>query len=87
MSTDIEMQLIKLIAKHIEDKPGGINPSNINSNSSFTKDLQLDSLDMVEVVMLIETEFDIEVSDSEAAKMQTISDAVEYIKNKKLNTQ
>ena len=37
--------------------------------------------------MLIETEFDIEVSDSEAAKMQTISDAVEYIKNKKLNTQ
>ncbi len=51
---------------------------NISSTSSF-KDLDLDSLDAVEVVMAIEEEFCIEIPDSEADKMLSISDAITYV--------
>ena len=49
--------------------------------ANFVDDLAADSLDIVELVMSIEEEFDIEIDDSEAEKIVTIEDVVEYIKN------
>lgn len=48
-------------------------------NAHFKNDLDLDSLDAVEVVMAIEEEFNIEIPDSEADKILSIADAVAYI--------
>ncbi|MGM9936737.1 MAG: acyl carrier protein [Candidatus Ornithomonoglobus sp.] len=54
--------------------------SDITLESSFVDDLGADSLDLVELIMGLETEFDIEIPDEEAEKIQTVGDAVEYIK-------
>lgn len=51
----------------------------MNPDVSFAKDLGLDSLDIVEVVMAIEDEFAIEIPDQEADKITTIAQAVDYI--------
>ena len=48
---------------------------------SFVDDLGADSLDVVELIMGLETEFDIEIPDEDAEKISTVGDAVEYIKS------
>ncbi|KAJ7103435.1 acyl carrier protein [Mycena belliarum] len=53
----------------------------LNASASFTSDLGLDSLDVVEVQMAIEEEFSIEIPDAEADEIQTVAQAIEYIKN------
>lgn len=53
----------------------------VTKEATFVDDLAADSLDIVELVMSIEEEFDIEIDDSEAEKIVTIGDVVEYIKN------
>lgn len=55
--------------------------SQITPEASFINDLQADSLDIVELVMALEEEFDVEIPDEDAEKIQTVGDAVEYIKN------
>ena len=50
--------------------------------ASFTDDLEADSLDVVELVMELEDEFDMEIADEEAEKIVTVGDAVEYINSK-----
>ncbi len=59
----------------------GIEEDDIQMESSFLDDLGADSLDIVELIMALEEEFDIEIPDSEAEKITTVGDAVEYIKN------
>lgn len=59
----------------------GVEEDEVNIDSSFIDDLGADSLDIVELIMALEEEFDIEIPDSEAEKISTVSDAVEYIKN------
>ena len=49
-------------------------------DASFIDDLGADSLDIVELVMALEEEFDIEIPDSDAEKVTTVGDVVEYIK-------
>lgn len=56
-----------------------VDPSKVTPDVSFGKDLGLDSLDVVEVVMAIEDEFAIEIPDQEADKITTIAQAVDYI--------
>jgi NADH dehydrogenase (ubiquinone) 1 alpha/beta subcomplex 1 len=56
-----------------------VNASKVTNASKFKEDLDLDSLDAVEVVMAIEEEFNIEIPDSEADKILSVSDAVAYI--------
>jgi len=58
----------------------GIEPEDITMGSSFTEDLGADSLDVVELIMDLQEEFDIEIPDEEAEKVQTVGDVVDYIK-------
>lgn len=59
----------------------GVEEDEIAMESSFIDDLGADSLDIVELIMALEEEFDIEIPDSEAEKIATVGDAVDYIKN------
>jgi len=59
----------------------GVDEDSISMDSSFIDDLNADSLDMVELVMAMEQEFDISVPDEVAEKVGTVGDAVEFIKN------
>ncbi len=58
----------------------GVDESIITMESSFVDDLNADSLDMVELVMAMEQEFDISIPDEVAERVSTVGDAVEYIK-------
>ena len=61
----------------------GVDADEVTLESSFIDDLGADSLDIVELLMALEEEFDIEIPDEEAEKLTTVSDVVEYIKNNK----
>lgn len=58
----------------------GINPEEIKMESSFVDDLGADSLDIVELIMALETEFDLEIADEDAEKVSTVGDVVDYLK-------
>ena len=58
----------------------GVDESAVTMEASFVDDLGADSLDIVELIMGLETEFDIEIPDEEAEKIATVGDAVNYIK-------
>ena len=57
----------------------GISYGDVTPDASFIEDLGADSLDVVELVMALEEEFDLKISDEEAAKIATVRDAVEFI--------
>ncbi|KAF9056252.1 acyl carrier protein-like protein [Panaeolus papilionaceus] len=56
-----------------------IDPSKLSTSASFDKDLGLDSLDAVEVMMAVEEEFAIEIPDAEADEIRTVQQAIDYI--------
>ena len=58
----------------------GVSREEVRPEASFIDDLGADSLDIVELVMAMEEEFDIEIPDEEAEKIQTIADATKYLK-------
>ena len=58
----------------------GVAETSVEMESSFIDDLGADSLDIVELVMVLEEEFDMEIPDSDAEKVVTVGDVVEYIK-------
>ena len=58
----------------------GVQESAVTMEASFIDDLGADSLDIVELVMALEEEFDIEIPDTDAEKVVAVSDVVEYIK-------
>ena len=51
-------------------------------DTSFTEDIGADSLDLVELIMALEQEFDVEIDDDEVEGIKTVGDAVRYIKDK-----
>ena len=59
----------------------GVEEDSISMETSFVDDLGADSLDVVELIMAMEEEFDIEISDGEAENVKTVGDVVEYIKS------
>ena len=59
----------------------GVNADQVTLEAKFVEDLGADSLDTVELVMAFEEEFDIEVPDEEAEKLQAVGDVVTYITN------
>lgn len=58
----------------------GVDPSEVTMEASFINDLGADSLDTVELVMALEEEFNLEIADEEAEKLDTVGKVVEYIK-------
>jgi acyl carrier protein len=58
----------------------GTSPKDISDSSRFVEDIGMDSLDTVEVVMAVEEEFNLEISDEDAEKCLTFGDAMTYIK-------
>lgn len=60
----------------------GVDESDVTLEASFVDDLGADSLDLVELIMGLETEFDLEIPDEEAEKIVTVGDAVNYIKER-----
>jgi acyl carrier protein len=76
MAQDALVRVIKIIVEQLGSEEADVVPG-----ASFIEDLGADSLDIVELIMALEEEFDIEIPDSEAEKITTVGDAVEYIKN------
>lgn len=60
----------------------GVDNDQVTPDASITDDLGADSLDRVELVMAIEGEFNIEISDEDAEKIETVQDAINYIQEK-----
>lgn len=58
----------------------GIGLEQVTDDAKFIDDLGADSLDVVELVMALEEEFDVEIADEQAEKIQTVGDAIEFIK-------
>ncbi|HOV78543.1 MAG TPA: acyl carrier protein [Bacillota bacterium] len=59
----------------------GVEPDEVKMESSFVDDLGADSLDIVELVMALEEEFDLEIPDEDAEKIRTVGEAVKYIQD------
>jgi acyl carrier protein len=59
----------------------GVDPEKVVANASFVNDLGADSLDIVELVMAMEEEFDIEIPEEDAEKIRTVGDAVSYLQS------
>ncbi len=68
-----------LKVKEIIAEQLNVDENEISPNTSFSDDLGADSLDLVELIMALEEEFDLEISDEEAEKIQNVKEAVEYI--------
>ncbi len=65
--------------QNIVGKQLGIDPSKVTPEADFGKELGADSLDVVELVMSIEDEFDVEIDDQAASQIATVQDALDYI--------
>jgi acyl carrier protein len=74
MSATIEQKVKNIISDQL-----GVGEDEIKITSSFIEDLGADSLDIVELVMAMEEEFEVEIPDEEAENIKTVQDAVNYI--------
>lgn len=75
MAEAIEDRVIEIICEQLNTKP-----EEVKLEASFIDDLGADSLDIVELVMAMEDAFSMDIPDEEAERIQTVKDAIEYIK-------
>ncbi|TVQ78497.1 MAG: acyl carrier protein [Bradymonadales bacterium] len=75
---ELEKQVISLIAKSLK-----ISEDTIKAESTFVDDLGADSLDIVELVMAMEDEFQIDIPDKDAESIRSVQDAINYIQTHK----
>ena len=68
----------KIVVEHL-----GVEPEKVTEEASFIDDLGADSLDIVELVMAFEEEFNVEIPDDAAEKITTVKDAIDYIEKQK----
>ena len=74
MASSVEEKVKAIIVEQL-----GVNETDVTGDAHFVDDLGADSLDTVELVMKFEEDFDIEIPDEDAEKIQTVQDAVDYI--------
>ena len=77
-----DMQAMEEKVKDIIVEELGVERDKLNPEASFMEELGADSLDTVELVMAFEKEFDIDIPDEEAEKLQTVGDALKYLHEK-----
>ncbi|MFH1756533.1 MAG: acyl carrier protein [Pseudomonadota bacterium] len=70
----VERRVIEIIVEQL-----GVSTEEVTLEASFIDDLGADSLDLVELIMAMEEEFGLEISDEDAEKIQTVQDVVNYI--------
>jgi acyl carrier protein len=70
----VEQRVIDITVEQLK-----VSPEEVTLEASFIEDLGADSLDLVELIMAMEEEFGLEISDEDAEKIQTVQDAVNYI--------
>ncbi len=75
------MSMQPKVTKIIEEQLG-VDPERVKPEASFIDDLGADSLDIVELVMAMEEEFDLEIPDEDAEKLRTVNDVVKYLESK-----
>jgi acyl carrier protein len=73
----MEERLKKLIAEQL-----GVDENRVVPSASFTDDLEADSLDLVELIMSLEEEFNVEIPDADAEKIVTVGDAMQYLRDR-----
>lgn len=71
---NIEQRIKKIVAEQL-----GVNEAEVKNESSFVNDLGADSLDTVELVMALEEEFECEIPDEQAEKINTVQEAIDYV--------
>lgn len=74
MEKSVERRVIEIIVEQL-----GVSTEEVTLEASFIDDLGADSLDLVELIMAMEEEFGLEISDEDAEKIQTVQDVVNYI--------
>jgi len=74
VAEDVEKKVVEIVSEQL-----GVSADQIKAETSFVNDLGADSLDTVELVMEFEDEFDINIPDEDAEKIQTVGEAVKYI--------
>ena len=75
-TNEVETKVIEIVSEQM-----GVDKAEITRETSFSNDLNADSLDTVELVMEFEDEFDMSIPDEEAEKIQTVGAAIDYISN------
>lgn len=78
MKKDINKTVKQIISKHL-----GVEESKIKENSNLTEDLGADSLDIVELVIAVESKFDVEIPDRIMENIRTVQDIITYLKENK----
>ena len=76
--SDVADKVKKIIVDQL-----GANADDVKPEASFVEDLGADSLDLTELIMAMEEEFDIEIADEDAQKSLKVQDAISYIESKK----
>ena len=75
--SEVAAKVTKIIVDQL-----GVSAEEVKPEASFVEDLGADSLDLTELIMAMEEEFDIEIDDEDAQKIATVQDAITYIKSK-----
>lgn len=70
----VEQRVIEIVCEHL-----AVNKDEVKRETNFIEDIGADSLDIVELVMELEEEFDIQIPDDQAEKIKTVGEAIDFI--------